>query len=76
MQYMKQEPLIMAGPTLGIDKEDDDEACEIGSDDSKENDSNDDDGEEDKVVNPKQGGLHDSMRSSRTATFKAIKKAN
>ena len=31
---MKQEPIIMAGPTIGIDKEDDDEACEIGSDDS------------------------------------------
>lgn len=28
----------MAAPTLGIDKEDDDEACEIGSDESGEDD--------------------------------------
>ena len=64
--------MIILGPTAGIDKDDDDEACEIGSDESDED--NDDD-EVNKTQNSKAGEskLHDSIRSSRTATFKSIK---
>lgn len=73
--YVKQEPLIMAGPTLGLDKDDDDEACEIGSDDSDDEDVEDDQSDVNRTQNSKtqDSKLQDSMRSSRTATFKSLK---
>lgn len=63
----------MAGPTIGLDKDDDDEACEIGSDDSNEDDDDVNKSENSKTHDSK---LHDSVRSSRTATFKSIKLGN
>lgn len=42
----------MAGPTIGLDKEDDDEACEIGSDESGDEEEEGDD-DVDKTQNSK-----------------------
>jgi len=64
---------LLSNPNLGLKDKDEDEACEIDSDYSEE-----ESGEEESKNNSrrKKQKLEESIRSSRTATFKSVRRTS
>lgn len=64
----------MSNPNLGLKDKDDDEACEIDSDYSDDND--DEESKNQSNSRNQKHKLEESIRSSRTATFKSVRRTS
>eukprot|EP00347_Sterkiella_histriomuscorum_P016987 403351092 len=81
-QIIAQAPLMLQNPNIGLNERDDDEACEIDSDYSSSIKHGDDDegddshNQDDSQQRKRNRKLEESIRSSRTATFKTVRRTS